>query len=151
MTRDGDAQLVPSSKAADATPIAVAVVERDGQVLIGQRPLGVSLGGLWEFPGGKIENGEQPIEAAVRECYEEAGVEIEIVRDYGEVIHRYDDQANDALFIHLHFFGGRLRYGEQLPRAPFRWVPQRELDKYEFPAANRTLVEKLISGESRLF
>jgi 8-oxo-dGTP diphosphatase len=53
-----------------ATPIAVAVVEHDDRVLIGQRPPGVVLGGLWEFPGGKIFEGESAEEAAVRECRE---------------------------------------------------------------------------------
>lgn len=51
--------------------IAIAVVQRGEQFLIGQRPLGVALAGLWEFPGGKVLPGESPEAAAVRECQEE--------------------------------------------------------------------------------
>jgi len=58
--------------------VAVAVIERDGQFLIAQRPAGVPLAGYWEFPGGKIEAGESLEAAAARECWEEAGLEIRI-------------------------------------------------------------------------
>ena len=54
---------------------AVALIDRDGRVLITQRPEGKSMEGLWEFPGGKIESGETPEDALVRELYEELGIE----------------------------------------------------------------------------
>ena len=54
---------------------AVALIDRDGRVLISQRPQGKSMEGLWEFPGGKVESGETPEEALVRELYEELGIE----------------------------------------------------------------------------
>ena len=59
------------------TPIAIAVVEHEGRFLIGQRPEGVSLAGLWEFPGGKIEAGETPERALVRELSEELAIRVE--------------------------------------------------------------------------
>jgi mutator protein MutT len=54
--------------------IAVAVVEHQGRFLIGKRPDDAALGGYWEFPGGKVEQGESPADAAIRECLEETGV-----------------------------------------------------------------------------
>ena len=54
---------------------AVALIDRDGRVLIAQRPIGKSMEGLWEFPGGKIEPGETPEDALIRELYEELGIE----------------------------------------------------------------------------
>ena len=60
------------------TEIAVAVVERDGSFLIGLRTAGLSLAGMAEFPGGKVEPGESPSAAAVRECLEETGLQIEV-------------------------------------------------------------------------
>ena len=54
---------------------AVALIDRDGRVLIAQRPEGKSMAGLWEFPGGKIEGGETPEQALIRELYEELGIE----------------------------------------------------------------------------
>ena len=56
---------------------AVALIDRDARVLIAQRPRGKSMEGLWEFPGGKIELGETPEEALIRELYEELGIEKE--------------------------------------------------------------------------
>lgn len=56
------------------TPIAIAVVQHADQFLIGQRPAGLVLSGYWEFPGGKIQLGETPEAAAVRECLEETGL-----------------------------------------------------------------------------
>ena len=54
---------------------AVALIDRDGRVLLSQRPKGKAMEGLWEFPGGKIENGETPEAALVRELHEELGIE----------------------------------------------------------------------------
>jgi 8-oxo-dGTP diphosphatase len=56
--------------------VAVALVDADGRVLVSQRPEGKALAGLWEFPGGKIEEGERPEEALIRELHEELGIEV---------------------------------------------------------------------------
>ena len=54
---------------------AVALMDRDGRVLIAQRPEGKSMAGLWEFPGGKVEAGETPEDALIRELHEELGID----------------------------------------------------------------------------
>lgn len=123
-----------------ATLIAVAVVERDGHYLIGQRPAGVPLAGLWEFPGGKVEPGESAEQAAARECFEETGIAIDVGQPYPAVDHRYEHGQ-----VRLVFFACRPCGAACNPRPPFEWVPRRRLMEYRFPDANRALVEYLAS------
>lgn len=78
--------------------VVAAVVERDGRYLLGRRPLEKRHGGLWEFPGGKIDEGEDPAEAARRELAEELAVEATSV---GERLHRVADTA-PPFVIHFH-------------------------------------------------
>jgi mutator protein MutT len=120
------------------TPIAIAVVEHAGRFLIGQRPLGVALAGLWEFPGGKIEPGESPEAAAVRECREETGLRVVPIRRYPLAEHHYDHAR-----VQLHFIACRAM--EPLPASTgvFRWVLRQELENYDFPAGNRALLDLL--------
>src|SRR5687768_4624168 len=81
------------------TPIAIAVVERAGQYLIGQRPEGAPLAGLWEFPGGKVKPSETPAEAAERECREETGLDVGVERLLMRVVHQYEHGT-----LEIHFF-----------------------------------------------
>jgi 8-oxo-dGTP diphosphatase len=121
------------------TPIAIAVVEHEGHFLVGQRPADVPLGGLWEFPGGKIEPGETPEAAAVRECLEETGLSVEPLFRYPEHVAEYHHDR-----VHLVFVACRLEPGSgDQPREPFRWVPRDELTKYKFPAGNRGILTLL--------
>ena len=122
-----------------ALPIAIAVVEQDDKFLIGIRPEGTSLAGYWEFPGGKIDPGETPAEAARRECLEETGLAVEIIGELDRVEHRYDHAK-----LELHFLAARLLDVNALPRAPFRWVPRNTLNQYRFPPANAALLEYLL-------
>jgi mutator protein MutT len=117
------------------TDIAIAVVEHNGRLLIGQRPPNVALAGLWEFPGGKVEPGESPAEAAVRECAEEAGLAIEVLSEYPTHTHAYPHDK-----VRLHFFRCRVIGDEAQPRAPFMWVERKRLGDYEFPRGNDKLL-----------
>jgi 8-oxo-dGTP diphosphatase len=118
--------------------IAIAVVEREGHFLIGLRPAGEPLAGLWEFPGGKIEPGETPEQAAVRECLEEAGLAVRVTGAYPRVAHDYEHAA-----VCLHFFAcAALEQRKPLP-SRFRWVARPELARYAFPAANAGLLDLL--------
>jgi 8-oxo-dGTP diphosphatase len=123
------------------TPIAIAVVEWEGRFLVGQRPDGVPLAGLWEFPGGKIEPGETPEAAAVRECREETGLIVEALFRYPEHVQQYDHDR-----VALYFIACRPTADDAtLPWAPFRWIPRAELPSYKFPTGNRgllTLIER---------
>jgi 8-oxo-dGTP diphosphatase len=123
------------------TQIAIAVVEHEGRFLIGQRPQGVPLAGLWEFPGGKVEPGESPTEAAVRECLEETGLVVRVVGEYPSHLHEYAHGQ-----VELRFYRCELAATGQ-PKPPYGWVLRSDLKKYEFPAGNRGLLQELLGHE----
>lgn len=123
------------------TSIAVVVVQQGATVLIGPRPLGVPLAGFWEFPGGKICAGETPEEAARRECREETGLEVRLVRRLATVEHAYPHGP-----VRLHFFLAEPEKPTPAPRAPFRWVARRDLGCYAFPPANAAVLAQLAEG-----
>jgi 8-oxo-dGTP diphosphatase len=121
-----------------ATLIAIAVVEQDGRFLIGQRPAGVPLAGLWEFPGGKVEPGESPQQAVIRECREETGIEVLAVGEYPEHIEQYAHGC-----VRLRFFQCVPVPSCASPAPPFRWVAREQLSEYSFPKGNRQLLALL--------
>ncbi len=122
----------------DRAQIAVAVVEHQRRWLIGRREAHGTLAGLWEFPGGKIEPGESPPSAAVRECLEETGVVVQVIGSYPSAMYDYEHA-----WVHLHFLA--CRFVEQQRPLPerFRWVTSAEFAGYEFPAANAALLALL--------
>jgi len=123
------------------TQIAIAVVEHEGRFLIGQRPANVPLPGLWEFPGGKIEPGETQEVAAVRECLEETGLNVEPLFRYPQHVEQYDHDR-----VELHFVNCRLAADVSFnPQSPYCWVPRAELSNYSFPAGNTGLLQQLIA------
>jgi 8-oxo-dGTP diphosphatase len=121
--------------------IAVAVVEHEGHYLIGPRPEGVPLAGLWEFPGGKVEPGETAEQAAQRECLEETGIAITVGEAYPAVDHQYEHGH-----VRLIFFACRPLDPICVPRRPFEWVPRSRLAEYRFPDANAALIAHLTAG-----
>lgn len=126
------------------TPIAIAIVEHEGRFLIGQRPDGVALAGLWEFPGGKIEPGESPEAAAVRECEEEAGIVVTPLFRYPEQIFQYEHAEVQLIFIAAE----QVSDTAIAPRHPFRWVIREELPNYQFPDGNRSILELLAIADT---
>ena len=127
--------------------IAVAVVEHAGRYLIGLRPPGAPMAGLWEFPGGKLHPGENPAGAAERECLEETGLSVSAGAAYLAVEHEY---AHGRLRLHyMKCTLGDACQQASTPAVPerFRWVPVAELSRYEFPPANAGLIELLQRGD----
>ncbi|MGH7139217.1 MAG: (deoxy)nucleoside triphosphate pyrophosphohydrolase [Pirellulales bacterium] len=127
-------------KSSHAMCIAVAVVEHEGRYLVGRRPQGVPLAGVWEFPGGKVEPGETAAQAAARECLEETGLTIEVGPAYDLVEQEYEHAS-----VRLSFFACKPAAPLGEPKPPFQWLTAAELARLEFPAANAALIGKLIA------
>jgi mutator protein MutT len=123
--------------------IAIAVVQNGDRFLVGLRPEGVALAGFWEFPGGKVEQGEEPALAAMRECREESGIEVTVDREIDVATHDY---AHDR--VHLRFFACHPVDPNSPPAAPFRWVDRLQLAELEFPPANASLLTKLLAAQA---
>jgi 8-oxo-dGTP diphosphatase len=121
--------------------IAVAVVERDGEFLVGVRAAGTHLAGMCEFPGGKIEPDETPEAAALRECLEETGIEVQAKFAYPTVSHEYEARP-----FEIHFFGCTPLDAAAPPLPPFRWIPRAKLAECNFPPANDALMTRLLQG-----
>ena len=120
------------------TPIAIAVVEHDGRFLVGRRAADSVLGGMWEFPGGKIRTGETPEQAAARECLEETGLSIRVAGLHSRIVHCYAHGA-----VELHFFTGTPDEPDIPPRESFRWIARAELPRLQFPEANGHVIDAL--------
>ncbi len=121
--------------------IAVGLVtDADGRILIQRRPQDAMLGGLWEFPGGKVEQGEEISAACARELREELGITVEVGAPVARVEHAYSHFR-----ITMHAFRCRLVSGEPATETgePFAWAAVADLDDYAFPRANGRVIEAL--------
>lgn len=120
--------------------VSAAVVRRNGRVLLTRRMEGADLAGYWEFPGGKLEPGESPEAALVRECREECDIEVEIVGILEVTFHSYP--GKDVLLL---FYDCRLREGEvkNIGVADHVWCKPEELDRYPLPPADEPVVRKI--------
>lgn len=121
--------------------VAVAViVDRRRRVLLSRRPAHVHQGGLWEFPGGKCEAGEDARQALLREVHEELGLRVQAARPLIRVPYRYPDKSVLLDVWRVEAFSGRARGREG---QPLEWVPLARLHERSLPAANRAIVTAL--------
>ena len=119
--------------------VTAAVVERSGAYLVTRRLRGTHLEGLWEFPGGKCEDGETYEGCLLRELREELGCDAIVGARLLEVAHEYPERT-----VELHFFRCELN-GEPQPLLgqEIRWVARTELRTLDFPPADEELIEML--------
>ncbi len=124
--------------------VAAGVIRRanDPAILLTRRPTGTHLEGLWEFPGGKVEEGEDPRDALVREVREECGVEIEVDEIVDVIFHAYPKKSVLLLFYEARLVSGDIQHLEVADHA---WVPPEKLRDYPLPPADEPLLKKLIA------
>ncbi len=139
----GDPTAYPRRKPKRPVPhytVTAAVIRRNGQVLLAQRPPHGLLGNLWEFPGGKVEPGETLPQALIREIREELGVTIRVGDPLGIYRHAYSHFK-----VTLHAFLCRLEQGTPRPieAQDVRWVPVNALDEYPMGHIDRRIACRL--------
>lgn len=119
--------------------VAVALVDPDGRILLAQRPAGKSLAGLWEFPGGKVDPGEHPEQALIRELHEELGIDTEAscLAPLTFASHTYEDfHLLMPLWVCRKWDGiAQPKEGQVL-----KWVQPEKLRDYPMPAADLPLI-----------
>lgn len=118
---------------------AVALIDQDGRILIAKRPDGKSMAGLWEFPGGKVELGETPEQALVRELSEELGIKTwnSCLAPMTFASHAYKD-----FHLLMPLFVCRKWEGIVIPKEEqeLKWVYSNELKNYPMPPADKPLI-----------
>lgn len=124
---------------------AAALIDAQGRILLTQRPAHKQLGGLWEFPGGKLEAGETPEHALARELKEELALDVapEAFEPFAFASHAYPDfHLLMPLYVATHW-SGTPKLDPDAAQA-IAWAHARELNNYEMPPADVVLVERLM-------
>jgi 8-oxo-dGTP diphosphatase len=127
-----------------AKPIVVtaAIIEDNGKYLITQRLKEAHNGGRWEFPGGKLEFGEDPRDCLKREIDEELGIEVQVNDLFEYSSHVYNSEKHILLLgFHCKFISGDIEHKEI---ADYKWISCNEMNKYDITEADIPFVNKLI-------
>ncbi len=122
--------------------VACALIDPDGRVLLAQRPPDKAMGGLWEFPGGKVEPGETPEATLIRELAEELGIAVNqaCLAPFTFASHAYTDfHLLMPLYVCRRWEGAP----QALEHAAIRWVRPKDMGEYPMPAADLPLVPML--------
>jgi 8-oxo-dGTP diphosphatase len=122
--------------------VSAAILIKNGKILLAKRSVDKHLGGFWEFPGGKLENGETAADSLTRELKEEFGIRTEIIKEFHENIHQYDIKV-----IRLISFLTRHLDGEFIlnDHDEIIWVKPNQLLNYNLAPADIPIAEKLIN------
>jgi 8-oxo-dGTP diphosphatase len=126
--------------------IVAAVIERsDRRILIGQRRRNDTSAFKWEFPGGKIEEGETPEAALARELQEELSATLDRCAELGRVRHRYPGMSEE---LEIRFYAASIKEGAITPNEfeQIVWALPKELGNYDFLAANSQLIAQIATG-----
>ena len=122
--------------------VAAGVIERDGQVLVTQRAAKAHQGGLWEFPGGKLESGESAEQALIRELAEELNIQVTQQAPLIEISHDYGDKQVRLFVSVVRAFEGE---PQGMEGQPMQWVAAADLNTLSFPAANLPIIQAYLA------
>lgn len=120
--------------------VAAVIKDENEKILITQRNLKKAQGGLWEFPGGKIEPNETRENAIVREIKEELDIDIEVKSYLSEKVFNYPEKDINLIALECKKVNGEIRL---LEHEDYKWVSKNELDNFEFAPADWFIIEKI--------
>ena len=122
------------------TEVVAALIWEDDNFMICQRPANKARGLLWEFVGGKVEQGETKEQALIRECKEELDILLFVGDVFMDVLHEYPD-----LTVHLTLFNAMIAEGEpqKLEHNDIQWITPSEISNYEFCPADEEILAKI--------
>ena len=120
--------------------VTAAILIKDGKILIAQREAHDSQAYKWEFPGGKVRDGESLQQCLAREMHEEFGIVVAVGALFGETIYHYPNGKIQLMAYYTYWEGGSLSLNAH---ADYRWVPLQKLGEFDFSPADIYFVEKL--------
>ena len=120
--------------------VAAIIINEEGKILITQRNLKKSQGGLWEFPGGKIEANETKEDAIIRDIKEELTIDIKVDEYFDEKVFNYPEKDINLIALKCSKVNGNIKLMEH---EDYKWVASSELKNYEFAPADMFIVDKL--------
>lgn len=123
------------------TDVVAALIWNHGRFLACQRPAYKARGLLWEFVGGKIDPGETPEEALIRECREELNITVGVGDVFMEVIHEYPDLTVRLILFNAHIEQGEIQL---LEHNDARWLLPSEIPNYQFCPADKDILAEII-------
>lgn len=118
--------------------VAAVIFDEAGRLLITRRPASSHLGGYWEFPGGKIDPGEQPEEALQREIKEELDARVKVEERLWQTVYAYPEKTVDISFYRCRLLAHQTLRPVQV--AAMRWVHPEQLDQFPFPPADAAFI-----------
>ena len=129
------------------TEVVAALIWDKDKFMICQRPADKARGLLWEFVGGKLEQGETKEQALIRECKEELNILLSVGDVFMDVVHEYPD-----LTVHLTLFNALIVEGEpqKLEHNDIKWITPGEIPNYEFCPADEEILKKIIEARGKL-
>ena len=128
-------------------PVSSAIIIKNGKILIGLRSKKDQGGGLWEFPGGKIELEESDVNAMIRELKEELGINAFVEQKVMQYVHKYKNTLYDISFFEINLFKGEVKMNVH---DELKWVDLSNLKDYVFISGDLLFIDKLLNNPSIL-
>lgn len=125
--------------------VAAVIQNEEGKILIAQRNLKESQGGLWEFPGGKIEPNETKEEAIIREIKEEMDIDIEAKKFIDQKVFNYPDKDINLIAIECKQIKGDIKLNEH---EDIKWVNKNELRNFNFASADKFIINAILENNN---